>query len=60
MISWENTETALNNLRKRLNALHEIGEKNFNDVQKEEIRELRAACIRIGEIRYSLVRKGRA
>lgn len=60
MISWKSTETALNILRKRLNALHEIGEKNFNDAQKEEIRQIRATCIQIGDIRYSLVRKGRA
>lgn len=59
MITWKSTETALEIIRKRMNQLHEIGEKNLNEQQKVELKDLRTACVQIGDIRYELVRRNK-
>ena len=54
-MTWEETEIQLDAIRKKFVILHEIGEKNFTDAQKDEIRKLRESCVELGKIRYSLV-----
>lgn len=54
---WYETLERLEHLRKAISPYHDI--KNMTDEQKEELRLLRLECVRVGEIRYRLVREGK-
>jgi hypothetical protein len=54
---WEETEKDLQKIQRAFVTLHNTGEKNWSSEEKELANNLRKRCVKLGEYRYSLLRK---
>jgi hypothetical protein len=55
--TWRGTEIELEYLKSVFVRLHEIGEKNWNDSQRQRAKDTRRRCVELCEYRYYLLRK---
>ena len=53
---WQETVDELVTINRQFIFFHDIGEKNWTASQKEEVKNLRARCVKLGEIRYNLAK----
>lgn len=56
-MTWDETLQELQKIQKQFIPLHEKGERNYTQEDKDQVRSLRAQCVQIGQIRYKLLRK---
>jgi len=55
-VNWEQTNALLDHYKRQFVIYHDIGEKNWTDQQRDDVRELRAKCVNLGQVRYDIVR----
>jgi hypothetical protein len=55
--TWEETEQDLIKIQQAFVSLHNTGEKNWTPEEKQTADHLRKRCVKLGEYRYSLIRK---
>jgi len=55
-VNWEQTNALLDHYKRQFVIYHDIGEKNWTDQQRDDVRELRAKCVNLGQVRYEIAR----